>query len=325
MLGGGAGTAASELTCGVPQGSVLGPLLYILYTADVVSVVETSGIRCHLYADDIQLYGSGSVSSSHQLSTTITDAVGAVGQWMTANKLKLNINKTQYMWLGTPHKLSQVDGFKNPVTSLGVVLDPDLSMRSQINKLCRKCFFQLQRLRAIRRYLTVESTKALACSFICNRIDFCNVMMYGINLSQQDDVQSVLNAAARLVAGVSRFNPIYQYIRDELHWLRMPERVIFKLALLVRDCLAGDAPIYLREQIQLVSETQFRSRLRSSKNGDLIIPKFKSSHFGKRRFSVSSAQIWNALPTDLKIFNTISRSDFKKRLKNHLFNIQQRR
>ncbi|ESO11779.1 hypothetical protein HELRODRAFT_166821 [Helobdella robusta] len=71
---------------------------------------------------------------SYQLSTTVTDVVKAVREWMTANKLKLNINKTQYMWLGTPHKLLQVDGFKDPVTNLGVAMDPDLSMKSHTSK-----------------------------------------------------------------------------------------------------------------------------------------------------------------------------------------------
>ena len=148
--------------------------------------------------------------------------------------------------------------------------------------------------------------------------------MYGIKVSLQSDIQSVFNAAARLVAGFTKFESVSAYIRNELHWLRMPERVLFKLALLVRDSLADEVPGYLRERLQQVSEVTYRSRLRSSDNGDLVIPKHRSSRFGKRRFSVSSAQIWNALPIDLKRFSGMDRRMFKKRLKNHLFNNPQR-
>lgn len=290
-----------------------------MYTADIVNVVEAAGLGCHLYADDIQIYRSGPPSSSTQISAAVSAAVDLVGRWMSLNKLKLNVKKTQYMWMGTSYGLSRIDEYKNPVSSLGVILDPHLSMENHISQLCQRCFYQLHRIRSIRRYLTVDSTRALVCSFVCGRIDYCNAIMYGINVSLRDNVQSVLNSAARLVAGYCRFDSISAYMRDDLHWLRMPERVVFKLALLARDCLAGDAPTYLKDQLQLVSGIANRSRLRSSDNGDLVLPKFNSSRFGKRRFSVSSAQIWNSLPLGLKRFGNISRQVFKKRLKHHLF------
>ena len=145
--------------------------------------------------------------------------------------------------------------------------------------------------------------------------------MYGINLFLQDCVQSVLNAAARMIAGVSKFDSISSYMRDELHWLRFPFRVKLKIALLVRDCLIGDAPAYLIEQLMPVSRVHGRCHLRSSDHGDLVMPSFRSSTFGRRRFSVVAAEIWNSLPVQLKDGSITDRQLFKKSLKHHYFNI----
>src|SRR6218665_2437256 len=84
-------------------------------------------------------------------------------------------------------------------------------------------------------------------AFICSRVDYCSAIYAGVELAHVDQLQSVLNAAARLIGGIPKFGHISEFIRAELHWLPMHRRIAFKILMLMRNCLAGQAPVYLRE------------------------------------------------------------------------------
>ena len=99
----------SLLTCGVPQGSALGPVLFLVYSADVIAIARRHGLKCmHSYADDTQLYFHADSSVVDSKVQKLVTCVGDIGQWMCANRLKLNQDKTQFIWLGTPHQLSKL-------------------------------------------------------------------------------------------------------------------------------------------------------------------------------------------------------------------------
>ena len=148
------------------------------------------------------------------------------------------------------------------VRNLGVILDSELLMGDHISQLCRSCFFQLRRMRAIRHCLTQKSILMLAHSFICNRIDYCNSVVYGASRFQLDRLQSILNAAARIVLRIPKFSHISASIRVELHWLPVRFRPEFKICLFVRNCLVGTAPAYLQELCIAVSSSAGRRSLR---------------------------------------------------------------
>ena len=106
-----------------------------------------------------------------------------------------------------------------------------------MNKLCQVCYFHLRRLRTVRRSLTKESLLTLVHAFITSRVDYCNGVLYGSNGYLLNRLQSVLNSAARLILGVSKFDSVSAAIRDELHWLPIRKRIQFKIAFLVRHCI----------------------------------------------------------------------------------------
>ena len=91
---------SSSICYGVPQGSILGPLLYIIYTADVERVVRSFGFAVQLYADDTQLYGSSLPMDAEDLSVRVLEAISAVESWMSSNRLRLNADKTRFIWFG---------------------------------------------------------------------------------------------------------------------------------------------------------------------------------------------------------------------------------
>ena len=131
---GGERSATSRVSSGVPQGSVLGPVLFLLYTADVLQITQRHGLESHSYADDIQLYCSGKAATGQIMNARMVACIEEISGWMTANRLKLNTDKTQFIWHGTRVQLMKVDissieldGVNIPVSTevrcLGVVLD----------------------------------------------------------------------------------------------------------------------------------------------------------------------------------------------------------
>ena len=183
-----------------------------------------------------------------------------------------------------------------------------------MDQLCRSCFFQLSRLHAIRHSLTQKSILLLVHSFICNRIDYCNRVLYGASGFQLDRLQSILNAAARIILKMPKYSHISASIRNELHWLPLRFRPEFKICLFVRNCLVGVATAYLQKLCVAVSSSAGRRSLQSTSRGDLVVPRADTTRFGRRGFSVSGPAIWNSLPQEVR--QAMNNAELlKKRLK----------
>ena len=208
----GAASSVEKITSGVPQGSVLGPLLFLLYTADIPLIAHAFGLGVHCCADDGQLYLSGSAESSGASISVVVDCIAEMDRWMASNRLKLNADKTQFIWLGSRQQLLKVEidsiqlgsgsvSLKSSVNNLGVIFDSQLSMRDHVRHVCRSCFYQLRQLHVVRRSLAFEASAQLVHAFINSRLDYCNSLLAGVGDQLIGQLQSVLRAAARLVQG----------------------------------------------------------------------------------------------------------------------------
>jgi len=144
-------------------------------------------------------------------------------------------------------------------------------MRTHVTAVVRACFAALRQIQSVRRSLSRHALLTLVRALIVSKVDYCNSVLAGIPGQLQDRLQSVLNAAARLVFSARRSERITPLLRA-LHWLRVPERVTLWLSILAYGCLRGTAPAYLAESLLRTSNVDTRRRLRSADSAMLVVP-----------------------------------------------------
>jgi len=188
-------------------------------------------------------------------------------------------------------------------------------MAAHVGSICRTAYYQLRQLRPVMRSLSLDAAKMLAQACISSRLDYCNSTLYGITDSWFRRLQAVQNATARLITGVQRKDHITP-ILQQLHWLPVRERVIFKHALLVFKALHGLLPPYLADDCQLLADTG-RRQLRSSDVATCSVLRTHSS-LGHRCFAVAGPRTWNSLPIKLRQPD-LSLEQYRRLFKTHLF------
>ena len=285
-----------NLDCGVPQGSVLGPILFTLYTTPLEDIFKSNDIDSMFYADDTQLYVICNKPSDNV--HIIENCLDEIRVWMKSNLLILNADKTEIIHFASRFKnnIEKLDSLRiggsdiipsHCIRNLGVYQESTGSISSHVNHISKSCFFSLHRLSKIRSCLNQSTTEKLVHAFITSRLDYCNSILYGCPENEIKKLQAIQNSAARLIKIKKKSDEITPILYD-LHWLPIKERIVFKLLMFVYKILNYQAPMYLTLLIDLY--VPGRTGLRSA-NPDLLLLQRKDTNvtnktYGWRAFNI---------------------------------------
>ena len=319
-------SSLSQLVFGVPQGSVLGPIIFCMYTPPLGAIIQSHKLMYHIYADDTQLYFTCDVDSSADALACVEACIRDIRSWMITNKLKINDKKTEFLIISSPRAPMQLDVNITIGTStippsascrnLGVMFDKKACMDDQITSLCRSAHFHLRNIRAIRNLLTDSAAAQLVHALVTARIDYCNSFLYGIPDYKLTKLQRVHNIACRIVCNIRKFDHITPHMFD-LHWLPIKMRVRFKVLLLTYKAYNGMAPAYLCDLVKPYVPGWPGLRSENQCQLERTVTRLKS--YGDRSFQFAAIQEWHCLPQNIR--ESKSLEIFKKDLKLHLFKL----
>ena len=317
-------SSSKQLTCGVPQGSVLGPLLFSAYLSELGHVIREYDMSFHTYADDTQIYIAFKPDEADITIQRLEQCITKIRTWMIESKLKLNDDKSEFILISSPHNKKKFDNLSihigpeivsatNSVRNLGFMMDSVFNMEDHITSVCRSCYFHLRNIGTIRRYLDNDTAAQIIHAFVTSRLDYCNSLLSGLPKYLVARLIKVQNTAVRIIKLCDVQDNITPHLKN-LHWLPIPLRIDFKLLLMTYKIVNDLAPSYLCD---LLAPRELPRELRSSSMGILEVPRSRTTTYGDRAFSIAAPQLWNELPHDVKSAPTLPL--FKTKLKTHLF------
>ncbi|KAF7247022.1 putative RNA-directed DNA polymerase from transposon BS [Varanus komodoensis] len=302
------GSAPWQLCHGVPQGSILSPLLFNIFMKLLGEVLRRCGLRNHQYAVDTQLYLSFSTDPGEAVAV-LNRCLAEVMGWMRAIKLKLNPDKTEVLLVGGSSSwVGDLDlvlngvalPLKDRVHSLGVLLDPELSLEAQVTAVARSAFLQLRLIHQLRPYLEDNCLATVTHALVTSRLDFCNALYVRLPLKTVRILQMVQNRAARLRMGTGHYSHITPVLY-QLHWLPIKVRAQFKVLVITYKALNSLGPGYLKERLRPYLPS---CPLRSAAEALLWEPSVKDIrrlNTRRRAFSAVAPHLWNVLPGEVHL------------------------
>lgn len=319
-----------ETTSGVPQGSVLGPILFLLVMNSVAKKLIYS--YHGLFADDMYIYLHFHLYQLHEAVRQITVDAQAVADWARDNGLEINLQKTKSMILGTGSRLKMlqrekiphvvVDGTILPYTDstkcLGLHISSNLSWNSHISKTVSKINSSLYSLKLRKNIYTVDIRRLLVSATILPLIDYCSIALTSSTLENNRKLQCALNSAVRFVFNLKRDEHVTPF-RRELGWLSVKSRRTYYLCCYFYKLLSVSKPSYLRELFVEDVDVRRSDRLAAKKNNVTFkIPNFTTTHY-EFSFVVTAIRLWEELPTE--VINASSIEIFKNKVYDYLFNL----
>ena len=314
------------LIYGVPQGSILGPLLFIIYVSDLPEVASSSDISLQSYADDSHLFsGFDPLNNYAETMDKMKECLFEIEKWMKSKYLKINVDKTEVLFIATPRhhanfsnmsisigKKCYVSSSNACMKSLGVHFESTLSIRRMVSETVKTCNHNLKRLSTLRYILSVKHKLLLVKSFILCKVDFCSVLLAGAPDYQIKRLQVLINKSIRFIYLLKKRVDNFSWYQKEAHVLPMKFRIMYKCCLFVYKILHNNCPHYFENVLQPKHPSEFN--FRSDIDNLLFV---QTTNRNTLQFHM--IKHWNDLPYNLR--SQTSTESFKTQLKTYYFNI----
>ena len=311
------------LNMGIPQGTVLGPIFFLIYVNDFPSYIKSG--TAHMYADDSTLSAEG--NNVAQMECNLQASLNEAAAWFSANRLVVNGTKSSAMLISTPHVLKhnknliqvKVDDVVLPYNTsskiLGVVVDSNLKWDQHINHICKKVNPKIGLIHRLRQMLPLQCLNMIYISLIQPHFDYCITIWGSCAKKHISILQKLQNRAARAMTGIFDYNQSVSEIIRSLNWVKVEDRYKYFLAVLVYKCLHKEAPLLLTKRFLSLDQRQDCYQTRAVTNGDLKVPHPNMSLY-KSSLAYSGSTFWNSLP--LTIRGSSSIFSFKFLVRNYL-------
>lgn len=313
---------AVDILSGVPQGSILGPLLFIIYTSDILKSIENCTVQA--YADDTQVYLHFNHSNYLQATDLINADLQKIKQVSEEHNLNLNSSKSCVMIFGNKNNINflkdnlniNIDGVALPIVdsakNLGLIIDNDFRFKNHVKKMLQKSFMSLKLLYSNRHILNFNLKKNLCESLVLSNFNYCD-FIYGpcLDSFSTNRIQKVQNSCARLIYNLRKYDHISPAINN-LKWLNMANRRLLHLGNFLINLISEP-----QSSSSLKNMFTFRSQIHSVNLRHvqrLTMPHHHTAMF-KRSFTFNAVKLYNALPIDLLEMSTKKfKSEFKRYL-----------
>ena len=310
-----------DLTTGVPQGSVLGPFLFLLFINDI-SNFTTDGCVTNLFADDAMIYASG--DSVSEVQRKLQSCLSNISSWYRENRLKINNDKSKVMLVGSKAQLKSlnVDEFilnyegmplelVENAKYLGMTINSDISWDFHVQRLCQNMYYHLSLLRRLRRIFPNNLLLQVYKSYVQPRLDY-GITLYGCSTQKNIDlIQRVQNHAARLITGN------FDYINcrgielvKSLNLYTIRDRRDYFLTILMFKSIHGIAPTYLSDRVVMNFDVNGYDTRTSDM--ELYLPTLRKEAY-RNSFMYMGGKLWNDLPEFVQ--NSANIESFKRNYK----------
>ena len=303
---------------GVPQGSILGPILFLLYINDLPLCLTSSNIQCHMLADDTTLNFKD--KSIDKIQASLQTSLNEINIWCKNNHMVINTSKTKSMVITTQQKHSrsqlklqlkignnQIDQV-NQHKLLGVTIDESLKWNIHINNIAKKISKTLYLLYRLKNVIDTQTKLLFFNAFIKCHIDYCSNSWGNADRTCLKKLDSLHRRSIKLIQSENKTSSTLEKM-NELHVLTLENQIKFNKGILIHKTLANVTPKYLTSSIS-------QSQIRPTR---LIVPQSRVNIYQKS-FSYSATKLWNSMPSN--IIKNRSLFLFKKSFRNHLLQTQ---